>query len=302
MDALSQIRQLVAQGYSPEAAAAVVSRQSGGNTAAPSAGDVDAAIRATAGKAGMDVPTWRAIAQIESSLNPGSNANRSTQYKGLYQIGSRGAGSEWATHGSGNIYNAMDNAQAAANLAADNNSWFQNKYGRAPTPTETYMMHQQGRGFYQNGTMTNVGGNPYPGMSGPQTPQSFEAGWGREIARRAGLPYDPNAPSVAGTSGGGDGGGGGGSGGAVAGPAGTSTTQASAVTPSTGDGDSTNALAGIAKMLQTQQQANAPPPLQPIQFPSAVTPAMLRARQYAQAMINQPLTNQTQPPATGTTP
>jgi SLT domain-containing protein len=90
----------------------------------------------------MDVSTWKAIASIESSLNPTSNNNRPTQYKGLYQIGLRGQGSEWQTHGSGDIYNAMDNATAAANLAKDNNAWFTNRFGRAPSPIETYMMHQ----------------------------------------------------------------------------------------------------------------------------------------------------------------
>lgn len=162
----------------------------GGTTAAftapPTSSDVDAAIRATAPMAGMDVPTWKAMASIESSLNPSSNYSQPTQYKGLFQIGSRGDGSEWSRHGgSGNIYDAMDNATAAAKLAAENNSRFKDAYGRDPSPTETYMMHQQGFGFYKNGTMTNVAGNPYPGMSGPQTPQSFEQGWGREIQRRA---------------------------------------------------------------------------------------------------------------------
>jgi hypothetical protein len=146
---------------------------------------VDAAIRATAAAAGMDVPTWKAIASIESSLNPSSNFQRPTQYKGLFQIGSRGDDSEWSRHGSGSIYNAMDNATAAARLAADNNVTFRKNFGRDPTPAETYMMHQQGPGFYLNGTMTNVEGNPYPGMSGPQTPASFAEGWGREIERRA---------------------------------------------------------------------------------------------------------------------
>jgi hypothetical protein len=47
------------------------------------------------------------------------------------------------------------------------------------------MMHQQGLGFYTRGAMTNIRGNPYPGMRGPQTHESFEAGWGREIERRA---------------------------------------------------------------------------------------------------------------------
>jgi len=46
------------------------------------------------------------------------------------------------------------------------------------------MMHQQGLGFYTRGAMTNIGGNPYPGMHGEQTHESFEAGWGREVSRR----------------------------------------------------------------------------------------------------------------------
>lgn len=157
------------------------SRISGGSS------DVNDAIRATAGRAGMDEAHWKAIASIESSLTPSSNMNRGTQYKGLFQIGSRGAGSEWARKGSGNIYNAMDNAKAAADLAAENNAGFKRHFGRDPTSTETYMMHQQGLGFYTRGAMTNIAGNPYPGMRGPQTHQSFEAGWGREIERRAAM-------------------------------------------------------------------------------------------------------------------
>ena len=146
---------------------------------------VNSAISSTAATAGMDEAHWKAIAGIESGLNPNSNANRSTQYKGLFQIGTRGADSEWARRGQGSPYDPQANAEAAAKLASDNNAWFKGKYGRDPTPTETYMMHQQGRGFYSRGSMTNIGGNPYPGMRGPQTHESFEAGWGREIERRA---------------------------------------------------------------------------------------------------------------------
>ena len=133
---------------------------------------VDDAINQTAATAGMDPRYWRAVASIESSLNPSSNYNAATQYKGLYQVG----GNEFATHGHGNIYNPMDNARAAASLAQANNATFREHFGRDPSPIETYMMHQQGPGFYLNGTMTNIAGNPYPGMRGPQTPASFEAG------------------------------------------------------------------------------------------------------------------------------
>ena len=147
--------------------------------------DVERALQATASAAGMDVPHWKAIASIESSLNPSSNYDKPTQYKGLFQVGGHGDQSEWARHGKGSIYDPMDNASAAANLAQENNSRFKSTFGRDPTPIETYMMHQQGPGFYLNRTMTNIAGNPYPGMRGSQTPESFEAGWGREIERRA---------------------------------------------------------------------------------------------------------------------
>jgi hypothetical protein len=142
-------------------------------------GAVNEAIRSTAGTAGMDEAHWKAISDIESGGNPRSNRGRATQYKGLFQINQVELG------GRGDIYNPQTNAEAAAAVAASNNAWFEKKYGRKPTPTETYMMHQQGRGFYSRGTMTNIAGNPYPGMSGPQTHESFERGWGAAIEKRA---------------------------------------------------------------------------------------------------------------------
>lgn len=153
----------------------------------------DAAIRRAAKEAGVDVNTMRGIASIESGMNPSSNANRGTQYKGLYQIGH----DEWRRTGQGgNIYSAEDNAMAAARLFRENSRQFENRYGRAPTDTELYLMHQQGLGFYTRGAMTNIGGNPYPGMRGPQTHESFEAGWGRELARRKAAFSRTNAPVV----------------------------------------------------------------------------------------------------------
>jgi hypothetical protein len=180
---------LIANGVAPDEADRIV-RGGGtpnGQTAGPGTGKgaggtpagVSGAIHSTAGTAGMDVAHWKAIASIESDLNPSSNINARTQYKGLFQINRGELG------GRGDIYNPQTNAEAAAAIAASNNAWFKSKYGREPTPTETYMMHQQGRGFYSRGTMTNIAGNPYPGMRGPQTHESFEAGWGRELERRA---------------------------------------------------------------------------------------------------------------------
>jgi hypothetical protein len=146
--------------------------------------ETDAAIRGAARYAGVDVNTMRSIASIESEMNPASNAYKRTKYKGLFQIGSRGPGNEWERFGEGNIYSAQDNAMATARMFRANKSQFRHHFGRDPTDAELYMMHQQGLGFYTRGAMTNISGNPYPGMHGPQTHESFEAGWGAEVARR----------------------------------------------------------------------------------------------------------------------
>lgn len=153
----------------------------GSRTFPQGSAETDAAIVRAAREHNLDPNFMRGIASIESGMNPSSNANRPTQYKGLYQIGHN----EWQRTGQGgNIYSAADNAQAGARLFSENNRQFRQHFGRDATETELYMMHQQGLGFYTNNAMTNIRGNPYPGMSGPQTHESFEAGWGREVARR----------------------------------------------------------------------------------------------------------------------
>jgi hypothetical protein len=143
--------------------------------------ETDQAIVDAARAHDLDPNFMRGVASIESGMNPASNAHRPTQYKGLYQIGR----SEWDRFGNGgNIYSAKENAMGAARMFSANRDQFRKRYGRDPTDTEYYMMHQQGLGFYTRGAMTNIKGNPYPGMSGPQTHDTFEAGWGRELARR----------------------------------------------------------------------------------------------------------------------
>lgn len=153
---------------------------SGGRPVSRGSAATEGAIEEASKANRLDPNFMKSAASIESGMNPGSNANRSTQYKGLYQIGRN----EWDRFGQGNIYDAHDNAMAAGRMFSENRKQFHNKFGRDPTDTEMYLMHQQGLGFYTNGAMTNIGGNPYPGMHGPQTHDSFEAGWGREVARR----------------------------------------------------------------------------------------------------------------------
>ena len=61
----------------------------------------------------MDPAHWKAIASIESSLNP--NIKNQFGYQGLYQMG----GTEWATYGGGADWrNPEANAMGAARLAA----------------------------------------------------------------------------------------------------------------------------------------------------------------------------------------
>jgi hypothetical protein len=138
------------------------------------------AIESAAKAYGLDPQMMKGIAKIESDLDPGSNRNKRTQYKGLFQLG---RGEEWRTYGhGGDIYNARDNARAAAEYMAANAKWFKETFKHDPTPGELYLMHQQGRGFFgPHHTMTNIKGNPYPGMKGPQTWQTFLAGWSRAL-------------------------------------------------------------------------------------------------------------------------
>jgi hypothetical protein len=165
----------------------------GGHPVRRGSAEVDQAIVDAARAHHLDVNTMRSIASIESDNNPSSNANRSTQYKGLYQIGR----DEWRRFGEGNIYSAHDNAMAAARMFEANRNQFRAHYHRDPTDAELYMMHQQGLGFYTRGAMTNVRGNPYPGMHGPQSHETFEAGWGRELARRKERFSGQSAPATA---------------------------------------------------------------------------------------------------------
>jgi hypothetical protein len=142
---------------------------------------VRSAIEEGAKAAGMDPAHFAAIAGIESSFDPGSNRNRSTQYKGLFQIGR----SEWARVGQGDIYNARDNALAAARLMNENRATLRKTLGRDPTPAELYLAHQQGAGFFR-GALTNPAGNWPAHFQGSYADHAnFERQWTAEVEKRA---------------------------------------------------------------------------------------------------------------------
>lgn len=82
------------------------------------------------------------FSSIESGGNP---AARTGSYQGLFQL----SPDVFNRYGGGNIYDAGDNARAAAAKFSDETQMFRNSYGRDPTPAELYMIHQQGWGGYQ---------------------------------------------------------------------------------------------------------------------------------------------------------
>jgi hypothetical protein len=153
----------------------------------PGTAETNAAIEEAAGAYGFDADFMRAVASIESNMNPGIGTNRSG-YTGLYQFGA----DAWQDYGQGgDMASARDSAMAAARMFRANARQLERYLGRRPTDTELYIAHQQGAGFYwprwrgrNNMSGRNITGNPYPGMEGPQTRESFQAGWGAELERR----------------------------------------------------------------------------------------------------------------------
>jgi hypothetical protein len=98
-------------------------------------------INGAAAAAGVDPNLMARIARIESGGNPGVTTG---SYKGLFQL----SDSEFNKYGGGNIYNAADNSRAYASKLKAETDAFHSKYGRAPTATEIYLVHQQGAGGF----------------------------------------------------------------------------------------------------------------------------------------------------------
>ena len=98
-------------------------------------------IAATAAQVGVDPERMKVKASIESSGNPRAQTGK---YKGLFQL-SDAEFVKWGPAG-GNIFDAHDNAFAAARKTLAEGASFTKANGRPPTLTEEYMMHQQGVG------------------------------------------------------------------------------------------------------------------------------------------------------------
>jgi hypothetical protein len=101
---------------------------------------IDEIITDAAVRYGLDPQYMGTVAKIESGKKANAH-DRGSSYHGLFQLGGR----EFATYGGrGNIYDPVENANSAAAMMADQRNAFTAKYGRPPTPTEAYMIHQQG--------------------------------------------------------------------------------------------------------------------------------------------------------------
>jgi uncharacterized protein (TIGR02594 family) len=97
------------------------------------------AVTSAARAAGVDPGTLLRIAEIESSGDPSARSPGS-KYMGLFQLSQE----EFTANGGGDIFNAADNARAAARKLKTESDRWRAKYGRAPTAFDIYMVHQQG--------------------------------------------------------------------------------------------------------------------------------------------------------------
>jgi hypothetical protein len=94
-------------------------------------------IRQAASLYGVDLAMMMSIAKVESDFNP---RQRTGSYKGLYQISDY----EFGKYGDGSIWDARDNARAAAHMFLVQAEKFRWALGHYPDYAERYMVHQQG--------------------------------------------------------------------------------------------------------------------------------------------------------------
>ena len=94
-------------------------------------------IREAASLYGLDLAMMMSIANVESDFNP---RVRTGSYKGLFQLSDY----EFKKYGDGSIWDARDNARAAAHMFLVQAEKFRWALGHYPDYAERYMVHQQG--------------------------------------------------------------------------------------------------------------------------------------------------------------
>ena len=94
-------------------------------------------IREAASLYGLDLAMMMSIAKVESDFDP---RVRTGSYKGLFQLSDY----EFKKYGDGGIWDARDNARAAAHMFLVQAEKFRWALGHYPDYAERYMVHQQG--------------------------------------------------------------------------------------------------------------------------------------------------------------
>jgi hypothetical protein len=94
-------------------------------------------IRTAAYLYGLDVTMMMSIAKVESNFKPRA---RTGSYKGLFQLSE----DEFKKYGEGSVWDARDNARAAAHMLLVQAERFRWALGHYPDYAERYMVHQQG--------------------------------------------------------------------------------------------------------------------------------------------------------------
>jgi hypothetical protein len=94
-------------------------------------------IRDAASLYGLDLAMMMSIAKVESDFNPHTKTG---SYKGLFQLSDY----EFEKYGDGSIWDARDNARAAAHMFLIQAEKFRWALGHYPDYSERYMVHQQG--------------------------------------------------------------------------------------------------------------------------------------------------------------
>jgi hypothetical protein len=94
-------------------------------------------IRQAASLYGLDLVMMMSIAKVESNFKPLATTG---SYKGLFQLSDY----EFEKYGAGSIWDARDNARAAARMFLVQAEKFKWALGRHPGFAERYLVHQQG--------------------------------------------------------------------------------------------------------------------------------------------------------------
>jgi hypothetical protein len=94
-------------------------------------------IREAASLYGLDLAMMMSIAKVKSDFNPHV---RTGSYKGLFQLSDY----EFNKYGDGSVWDARDNARAAAHMFLVQAEMFRWALGHYPDHAERYVVHQQG--------------------------------------------------------------------------------------------------------------------------------------------------------------